>query len=138
MRAKIQKQCRNDEMLIWVLQKNRTQSYYPHYISNFLELLEPGDTILADRGFTIADDIGIHGATLQIPAFTRGKKQLSQKEVEVSKQLSKVRIHVERAIGMLKNKYIILKGTLPVDILRHNGDTDIANIDSHLCSTYKY
>ena len=24
---------------------------------------------------------------------------------------------------------IILKGTLPVDILRHNGDTDIANID---------
>ena len=61
--------------------KNLTQQ------SGFFEYIEPGDTILADRGFTIADDIAVHGGKLEIPAFTRGKSQLSQREVEVSKQL---------------------------------------------------
>ena len=59
--------------------------------SNFFSYLEPGD-VLADRGFTIADDVAVHGAKLEIPAFTRGEKQLTQREVELSKQLSMVRI----------------------------------------------
>ena len=42
------------------------------------------------------DDNALHGAKLVIPSFTKGKTQLSQKEVETSKQLSQVRIHVER------------------------------------------
>ena len=92
-------------------------------------LLEPGDVILADRGFTIAEDIAIHGAKLEIPSFTRGKGQLSQREVELSKQLSAVQIHVERVIGLLKNKYRILKGPLPVNMLKHKGDITVANID---------
>ena len=69
--------------------KNLTQE------STFLSLLEPGDIVLADRGFTVSEDIALQGARLEIPAFTRGKKQLSQQDVEMSKQLSKVRIHVE-------------------------------------------
>ena len=32
--------------------------------------------------FTVAEDIAIHGAKLQIPSFTRGKNQLTQEEVE--------------------------------------------------------
>ena len=103
--------------------KNLTQQ------SGFLELLEPGDVVLADCGFTVEEDIAIHGAKLEIPAFTRGKKQLSQKDVEISQQLSAVRIHVERVIGLLKNRYTILKGPIPVSLLNHKGDTDIANID---------
>ena len=102
------------------------------HLTQHSDFLEPGDTILADRGFTIGDDIGVHGGVLKIPAFTRGKKQLSQKDVELSRELSRARIHVERAIGMKKNKYTILKGTLPVDILQHSGDTNIANIDKIL------
>ena len=43
--------------------------------------------------------MAVHGAKLEIPAFTRGKKQLTQREVELSKQLSMVRIHVERIIS---------------------------------------
>ena len=50
--------------------------------SGFFNLLEPGDTILADRGFTIEEDIAVYGAKLEIPSFTRGKTQLSQREVE--------------------------------------------------------
>ena len=77
----------------------------------FFNLLEPGDVVLADRGVTLAEDIAIHRARLEIPSFTCGKKQFSQEEVERSKQLSKVRIHVhvERVIGSLKNRYKILK-----------------------------
>ena len=43
---------------------------------------------MADRGFTVAEDLAVHGATLEIPSFTRGKQQLSQREVELSKQLA--------------------------------------------------
>ena len=45
--------------------------------SDFFSYLEPGDVVLADCGFTIAD-VAVHGAKLEIPAFTRGKKQLTQ------------------------------------------------------------
>lgn len=91
--------------------------------------LLPGDVVLADRGFTLTEDFAIHGAKLEIPSFTRGKKQLSQNEVETSKQLSNVRIHVERVIGHLKKKYRILRGPIPITLLNHKGDTDVANID---------
>ena len=100
--------------------------------SSFLNYLDPGDVVLADRGFTVAEDIAIHGARLEIPPFTRGKDQLSQREVELAKQLSQVRIHVERVIGLLKNKYTILKGPLPVNLLKHKGDKEFANIDKLL------
>ena len=80
----------------------------------------------------IVEDVAVHGAKLEISAFTRGKTQLSQREVEVSKQLSMVRIHVERVIGLLKNKYTILIGPLPVELLKHNYDTEVANNDKIL------
>lgn len=43
--------------------------------SGFLRKLCSGDTVMADRGFDIADTIGSYGGTLEIPAFTRGKTQ---------------------------------------------------------------
>lgn len=97
--------------------------------SGFLRLLEPGDVILADRGFGISDDVGLHGGKLEIPSFTRGKKQLSQKEVEYSQRLAKVRIHVERVIGLMKNKYTILQGTLPVSVVKVKDSSHYSNID---------
>lgn len=41
-----------------------------------------GDIVLADRGFDIADSVAIQQACLHIPAFTKGKAQLSALEVE--------------------------------------------------------
>ena len=100
--------------------------------SGFIHLLDHGDVVLADRGFDISDDLGIVGVKLEIPSFTRGKKQLSLQEVEHSKRISKVRIHVERVIGLLKNKYTILQGILPVCLIKHKYDTDYSNIDKIL------
>ena len=94
-----------------VSDKNLTQE------CGFLNMFQQGDVVLADRGFTIEEDVALCGAKLEIPAFTRGKKQLSQYNVEKSKQLSAVRIHVERVIGTLKNIYTIMKDPLPLNCL---------------------
>lgn len=109
----------------------RVSDKYLTQRSGFLPLLEPGDTVMADRGFDVEEDLSIYGAKLAIPASTRGKSQLSQKDVQCSQRLSKVRIHVERIIGLLKSKYMytILKGTLPVTLVKHKGDTDFSNVD---------
>ena len=64
-----------------------------------------------------------------IAAFTKGKCQLTQRdEVEKSKKLSQVRIHVERVIGLLKKKYTILKGHVSIHLVKHKNDINIANI----------
>lgn len=70
-----------------------------------LNNLVPGDTVLADRGFTIGDAVGIHSAKLEMPAFTRGKSQLSAWDVQKTRKLANVRIHVERVIGLLRGRY---------------------------------
>ncbi|XP_063436164.1 uncharacterized protein LOC134717601 [Mytilus trossulus] len=66
--------------------------------SGYLDKLEHSDQVLADRGFLISEELASHGATLIIPAFTRGKSQLSAKEIELTRQIAHVRIHVERTI----------------------------------------
>ena len=68
---------------------------------------------MADRGFQIQDELATVGATLGIPSFTTGKRQLSARDVATSRQLSNVRIHVERVIGRMK-KFRILQSTIPV------------------------
>ena len=84
---------------------------------NLLSNLIPGDTILADRGFDIKETVGLYCATITMPAFTKGKKQLSGIEVEQSRQIANVRIHVERVIGLIRQKYQILQGTQPVEFV---------------------
>ncbi len=76
-----------------VSDKNLTQE------CSFLSLLDPGEVVLADHGFSISEDIAMHSAHLEIPAFTRGKKELMQREVEQSRELCSIWIHVERVIG---------------------------------------
>ena len=38
----------------------------------FLQNLLPGDLVLADRGFTVQDSVGVYCAEVKVPAFTRG------------------------------------------------------------------
>lgn len=81
--------------------------------SGFLDLVEPTDEYLADRGFLIRDELAAYGATLRIPSFTKGKSQLPASEVDSSRQLSRVRIHVERVISRWKS-FKILHSIIPV------------------------
>ncbi|XP_065914072.1 uncharacterized protein [Dysidea avara] len=99
--------------------------------SGFLYKLMHGDLILDDRGFNITEPLALRGASLAIPPFTKGKAQLSQKEVETARALSRVRIHVERAIGRLKN-FKILQCTLPITLVKARQDNEFATIDNIL------
>ncbi|KAL1479970.1 hypothetical protein MTO96_051424 [Rhipicephalus appendiculatus] len=78
-----------------------------------LDGLEYGDVVLADRGFLISESVGMCHAPLAIPAFTKGKRQLTSGDVEKTMEIANVRIHVERVIGMVRNEYTVLKGVLP-------------------------
>ena len=41
-----------------------------------LDKLLPGDLVLADRGFTIQDSVGLHCAEVKTPPFTKGRNNL--------------------------------------------------------------
>ena len=84
----------------------------------FLDKLLPVEMVMADRGFTVSESVGLKQAKLIIPAFTKGKSQLDPIDVEKTRGIASVRIHVERVIGLLRRKYTILEGTLPTDFLR--------------------
>ncbi|XP_068204708.1 uncharacterized protein [Palaemon carinicauda] len=86
----------------------------------FMDNLLPGD-VLADRGFDISDSISLRCATVKIPAFLRGKKQLSASEVFNTRKIANVRIHVERVIGCVRQRYSILNGPMPLDFLTCSG-----------------
>lgn len=75
---------------------------------------------MADRGFTVHDGVALKQAKLVIPAFTKGKEQLDPVDVERTRGIAHVRIHVERVIGLLRRKYTILENTLSVDFLTCN------------------
>lgn len=96
-----------------------------------------GNVILADRGFTCQDHVGMYMAEIKMPPFTKGKKQLEKFDVDWSRELSLVRIHVERVIGVLKQKFTILQNVLPVQYCDTStcSDTNVTVIDKivHIC-----
>ena len=61
----------------------------------------------------VEEELATRGAVLRIPTFTRGKKQITAKDIDISRQIAHVRIHVERIIGCLK-KFKILNTTIPI------------------------
>ena len=63
---------------------------------------------MADRGFTIEENLKEFNITLNIPAFLEGRDQLSVEEVVECQSIAAVRIHVERFITRVK-KFRIIK-----------------------------
>ena len=98
----------------------RTPDKYLTDNCGILDKLLPGDLVLADRGFTIQGSLMFRHAQLAIPVFTRGKEQLDPVDVEGTRGIANVRVHVERVIGLLRRKYTILSGTLPIDFFMCN------------------
>lgn len=73
--------------------------------SGLLDLLESGDSVMADKGFTIADLLESRGVTLNIPPM-KNVDQFDEDELLQTRRIASVRIHVERAIGRLKSFHI--------------------------------
>lgn len=93
--------------------------------SGFLELLsskkevsevEDGDSIMADKGFDIEEDLTKIGLQLNIPPFLKEKPQFNENEVIRTQTIAKHRIHVERAIGKVRN-FLIFNTRIPISSL---------------------
>ena len=67
----------------------------------FLEKLEgmSGASVMADRGFTIKENLSKLGIVLNLPPFMEGRRQLPADEIQRGRSIASLRIHVERAIG---------------------------------------
>jgi len=94
----------------------RTTDRYIVQHSGILDLIEPYDLVLADRGFTIREDLLFRHADLEIPPPSSGLTQMSRMNVLKTKKVANTRIHVERAINRIK-WFKILSGVLHVSLI---------------------
>ena len=119
----------------------RTSDVHLTENSGLLQHLLPGDIILANQGFTIQNSVGLLCAEVKHPPFTRGKALLSRLEVDSSRQLSQVRIHVERVIGAVRQKFMILQSTLPISMVACYDEDKLSPIDKMVtisCALYNH
>ena len=83
--------------------------------SGFLsQIFENGDTVMADKGFQIADIFPL-GVKLNIPPFLGANSQMSAEDVVRTQQIAGLRIHVERAVDKINN-FLIWKGEIPLSL----------------------
>ncbi|CAN9511405.1 unnamed protein product [Ophioblennius macclurei] len=81
-----------------------------------LNKLLPGDMVLADRGYNVGDEVGLMCAEVKSPRTSGGDAQMDPKSVEETRQITHLRVHVERVIGLVRNKYKILQQNIPVSL----------------------
>lgn len=86
---------------------------------------------MADRGFLIETLLAPLNASVSYPAFKKRNQQLEPLDAIASKELSSLRIHVERLIGVLRQKFMILTGIVPITLLQRWND-DMLAIDQIL------
>jgi hypothetical protein len=75
-------------------------------VSGFLDLLEPGDLVMSDKGFLIEEMLAQRGCKLVMPNFLSAKGQFSAEEAHMNKILSNLRVHVERANRRFKEFHL--------------------------------
>ncbi|XP_062609017.1 uncharacterized protein LOC134270785 [Saccostrea cucullata] len=71
-----------------------------------LHLCEVGDAIMADKGFVISDLTTPKGIHLIIPPFKKKNHQMSRNDVLLTRDIARLRIHVERQMERIKNFHI--------------------------------
>lgn len=74
---------------------------------DFVDRLEPGDAIMSDRGWTCKGFFAKKGVRIITPHFLGSRKQLALNELVESVALARVRIHVERCMGRIKQWHIL-------------------------------
>ena len=74
--------------------------------SGLLPLLQPGDQLMAYKGFVIQDLLNPLGCKVILPSVLSNKKQFSKSDLHESKKKKKIhinlRVYVERAIRRVK------------------------------------
>ena len=76
----------------------RTSDQYICSDSGFYKLLDPGDGVMADRGFHIKEDILFYYCSLNVPPGARVKSQMTAAECKETKAVANLKVNVGRAI----------------------------------------
>ena len=113
----------------------RTSDKFITKDNGFYDLLQRDDVVIANRDFYNQKDLLLHFCNLQVPPGARAKSQMIKKEVQKTKDVSSLRINVERVISSLKN-YRILKGALSITMMQHVDE--IVLVCAALCNIKKY
>lgn len=76
--------------------------------SGFLDKVENGDAVLADRGFEISNLLESKGVAINIPPLLKGKEQLSDFEVMKTRIIANKRILIENINCRAKKNKILI------------------------------
>lgn len=76
--------------------------------SGFLEMVEKGDAVLADKGFNVSDLLKSKGVVINIPPFLKGKEQLSDFQVMKTRIIANRRILIENINCRAKKNKILV------------------------------
>lgn len=92
----------------------RASDKYITINSGFFHLIEPHDSVMADKGFSsLIEALTLHHANLLVPPGKHGIAQMTASYVQKTKEIAKRRIYVEQAIRHIKF-FRLLKFEVPV------------------------
>ena len=76
-----------------------------------------GDGVMADKGFTIHEELNKLDMVLNIPPFCTTGQQMSSGDVNLTQKIARHRIHVERFISKVKT-HSILSNVIPTSVFK--------------------
>ena len=97
--------------------------------SGIMDHLQPGDALMADRGFDIEADLNEIEVDFIVPPFLGDRETFTAREVIQGKSIASSRIHVETFIGRIKF-FKLLRNVLPntmIDII-----SDLVRVGANL------
>lgn len=90
--------------------------------SGLLKKIQSGDLVLSECGFDIRDGVGLTCAEVD-------KGQLKVRDVETTRQISNLRLHVKRVTACVRTKYTFLNGPVLVSMTVPDVGEDITFLD---------
>ena len=99
--------------------------------SNLPTICDPGDSVMADKGFNVQDLFAPSDITINIPTFFKKCNRMTRKIVLRDRKISSKRVHIERVIGLAKTFKIL---TTPLSRAETKLSSDIIFVVFMLCN----